>query len=135
MNQILNRAAGLIEKRGLAIEAGSKDGAFCTAAALVESAYEHKAGRKDPVFNTNAYIEARNLFCGHIGINSSYQSIVEWNDDFKSDKMGLKIYKRTQDEVVQKLREAARKTDLTPGEAGAEAVRRFPKTLEKLADS
>lgn len=115
MNQILNRAAGLIEKRGLAIEAGSKDGAYCTGTAIVEASYEHKAGRKEPIFKTDEYIAARNLFCGHIGINSSYQSIVQWNDDFKTDKTGLKIYKRTQAEVIQQLREAARKEQAEKG--------------------
>lgn len=103
--QILNRAAGLIEKHGLAFEGAMKEHAFCTAAALVESSYEEKNGRRK--FNDKEYVIARNVLCGLLGINSSYESIVDWNDDFYNDKKGKKIYKRTKEEVVKKLRQAA----------------------------
>src|SRR5438128_1041750 len=104
---ILLRAAGLIEKKGLAIEAGMKNGSVCTAVALVESAYEHKAGKKALHFNDKEYVIARNVLCGLLGINSSYHAVAEWNDDFRTDKVGNKTYKRTKDEVVITLRKAA----------------------------
>ena len=103
--QILNRAAGLIEKKGLSFEGTKPEGPYCVGAALVYSSYEQQKGKRK--FNDKEYVIARNVLTGLIGVNSSYESIVDWNDDFYNDKKGKKIYKRTKEEVVKKLRQAA----------------------------
>ena len=101
--EVLLRAASLIDKGGLAIEAGYKDGKWCVAAAIVESAYE--VGRKK--FDSNAYLTARNVFAGTVNVSSSYQGLVDWNDEFKTDKMGNRTYLRNKEQVVAALRQAA----------------------------
>jgi hypothetical protein len=109
--EILLKAASLIERKGLAIEAGYKNGSFCTAAALVESAYTG-AGTNSEKFWANEYVMARNLLCGLLGVNSSYQSLADWNDDARIEKSGRVVFKRTKEEVVKKYREAANLPDV-----------------------
>lgn len=103
--QILNRAAGLIEKKGLARETAYKDGAFCIAAALIESSYDHDRGRRQ--FRSEQYANARNVLCGLLGVNSSYQALVDYNDDFRTDKTGRKTYRNEQEAITKALRKAA----------------------------
>jgi hypothetical protein len=106
--EILNRAAGKIEKNGLSYEKAFEKDALCTGSALVGASYEYITNKPgNAKFHDKEYTIARNLFCGLLGINSSYESIVQWNDDFRTEKNGRKVYKRTKEEVVRKLREAA----------------------------
>jgi hypothetical protein len=102
---ILNRTAARIEKHGLSVGTPKTGNSLCTAVNLVRASYDFVRG--DEKFFDKEYTIARNLFCGQLGINSSYESITQWNDDFQTDKTGKKVYKRTQEEVVRKLREAA----------------------------
>ena len=102
---MLLRAAGMIDRKGLAREAAYRDGSWCVAAALVESSYEDVHGKR--MFRDALYTTARNVLCGSLGINSSYQSLVEYNDDFRTDKTGAKNYRHSKEEIVAALRKAA----------------------------
>jgi hypothetical protein len=103
--EILNRTAGRIEKNGLSVGSPTTGQSLCTAINLVRASYEFVNGKEK--FFDKEYTIARNLFCGLLGINSSYESISQWNDDFRTEKDGRKVYKRSKEEVVRKLREAA----------------------------
>lgn len=102
---VLLRAASLIEKKGLARKKAFdiETGAFCFGAALVEAAtYGNPL-----VFHDKDYVAARNMVCGHLGITSSYDGMVDWNDDSYVTKNGQVIYKHKPEEAVHSLRVAA----------------------------
>ncbi len=101
--EILSRAASLIDKNGLArtMAFDKVTGAYCLGAALVEAATYNKK------FHEKEYTLARNLVCGHMGLSSSYDALVDWNDDSYVTKKGLIIYKHNPADAVHSLRVAS----------------------------
>ena len=111
--EILSRAASFIEKKGLARgTALDKSGAFCFAAALVEAArLNDKISEKEKKKREEVYVNARNFLCGHMGIASSYDALVAWNDDSFVTKKGELRYKHTPADALREIRETIAKVE------------------------
>ena len=98
--EILSRAAGLIDRSGLArrMAYDQKTGAYCLGSSLVEAATYNKK------FHEKEYTLARNLLCGHIGLSSSYDALVDYNDDSFLTKKGELHYKHSSSDIVREIR-------------------------------
>ena len=98
--EILSRAAGLIDRSGLARKMAydSKTGAFCFGSSLVEAATYNKK------FHEKEYMLARNALCGSLGLASSYDALVGYNDDSFVTKKGELIYRHSSTEIVTAIR-------------------------------
>lgn len=117
--EILSRAAASIEKHGLARKMAydKTTQAYCLGAAVVEGAYAgypRKLLEKDyrtdqeKKFLINVekeYAQARNLLCGRLGISSSYDALVDYNDDSFVTKKGELRYKHSPTDVLKEIRE------------------------------
>ena len=105
--EILSRAASLIEKKGLARKmAFDKDtGAYCLGAALIEAATY--AGR----FREKEYTIVRTLLCGTMGVSSSYDSLVDYNDDSYVTKGGEVRYKHSPQDALREIRATIAKVE------------------------
>jgi hypothetical protein len=99
--EILARAAGLIDRSGLARKMAydKTTNAYCLGAALVEAATYNKR------FHEREYTTARNLLCGHMGVSSSYDGLVDFNDDSFVTKKGELRYKHSPTDILKEIRE------------------------------
>lgn len=96
--EILSRAASLIEGGGLAHLKAFDGKAYCLGAALVEAATYNKR------FHEKEYTLARNFLCGRLGVSSSYDALVLYNDDSFVTKRGEVRYKHSQTDVLREIR-------------------------------